>query len=93
MDERTYWNGIPTDATRGTAIVSDNPDVPKYWARIEGILEKRIPVVEVCVRGDDPVYLDNRSGFGWSKVTQGHGSPGLGHKNVTIVAGSFEEEK
>lgn len=94
MEERTYWNGIPTEATRGTAIVSGNPDIPKYWARIEGILGQRISVVCVEVRGSvGVIYLDNRDGSGWTKVTQGHGSPGWGHKNVTIVAGSFEEEK
>ncbi len=93
MSEPTFWNGLPTGAWRGTAIVADHPEASHYWARLEGIIGERIAVVEVDLNGVNYgggiAYLDNRDGSGWAKVTGG-GSPRAGHANVTIVPGSFE---
>lgn len=92
--EQAYWNGLPTFAMPGTAIVADAPEFPQHWARTEGIMGERIPVVVVELDGVNygggTTYLDNRDGSGWRKVTEGHGSPAYGHRDVAIVEGSFE---
>ena len=94
LSEATYWNGLPTLAQRGTAIVADAPTVPQYWARTEGIVGTRIAVVCVVLHGVNYGggidYLDNRTGSGWAKVTTGHGSPRYGHASVAIVTDTFE---
>lgn len=94
--EETFWNGMLFPAFRGTAIIADAPEFPQYWAKAEGLLGERIAVVKV-VLGEGNLqeqtwYMDNRDGSAWFKVTEGHGSPRWGHKNVAIVPNSFEEE-
>jgi hypothetical protein len=90
---RTFWNGLPTEAVRGTAVVADAPEFPQYWARREGIIGKRIDVVRVVLDGVNYGggidYLDNRDGSGWLKVTEGHGSPAYGSAHVGIEPDSF----
>lgn len=97
MDVDTYWNGLPAPAERGTAVVADRGDFPQYWARHEKIVGQRIDVVRVFLDGVNygggVEYLDNRDGSGWLKVTEGHGSPTYGHRNVTIEPDSFERGK
>ena len=92
--EATYWNGLPTPATRGTAIVAASPEFPAYWAKDEGIIGQRIAVVRVILDGVNYgggiTHLDDRDGDGWAKVTTGHGSSRVGHADVAIVADSFE---
>lgn len=84
----TYWNGEETFAERGTGIVAD-ANFPMYWAR--HLVGERIAVVRV-VYGVQEFYLDDRDGQGWHKVTEGGGSPRLGHRNVGLEPGSFESE-
>lgn len=90
-----YWNGLPTEVERGTAEVADETAFPLYWARTEGIVGERIPVVRVVLDGVNfgggVAYLDNRDEAGWQKVMAG-GGPNAGHRDVTIVEGSFEPE-
>lgn len=90
---KTWWNGLPTIAAKGTAVVVDAPEFPRYWAREEGIVGERIPVVMVVLdgvnAGGGTDYLDNRDGSGWLKVTEGHGSPRYPHRNVSIERDSF----
>jgi len=92
-DLGTYWNGLPTPARRGTAVVADAPEFPQYWAKTEGLVGQRIAVVEVVLDGVNYGggidYLDDRNGQGWRKVTTGHGGPGHGHASVSIEPGSF----
>ena len=92
--DQAYWNGLPTTATRGTAVVADAPEFPQYWARTEGIVGQRIRVVMVNLDGVNygggTTYLDDRDGSGWAKVTRGHGSPRYGHSNVSIEDDTFE---
>lgn len=92
--EETFWNGLPTPAARGTAVVAAAPEFPQYWAKAEGIVGERIPVVRVVLDGVNygggVTYLDDRTGSGWAKVTNGRGSPRYGHADVAVVAGSFE---
>jgi hypothetical protein len=92
----TYWNGLPTPAWRGSAVVADAPEFPNYWARGEGLVGQRIAVVRVVLDGVNygggTDYLDNRDGSGWRKVTEGHGSPPYGHASVAIEPGSFAAE-
>lgn len=85
MRESTYWNGEPTTANKGTAVVADGP-FPLYWAR--DLIGQRIAVVEVTY-GSDTFYLDNRDGSGWAKLTTGYGSPNYGHREVDVERGSF----
>lgn len=91
--DQAYWNGLPTTARRGTAVVADSPEFPGYWAKRDGIIGQRIPVVEIVLDGVNAGggidYLDDRDGSGWAKVTRGHGSPRYGHRNVRIEPGSF----
>lgn len=92
MTETTRWNGIQIEAVRGTAVVADSPEFPLYWAKIEGIVGKRIAVVQINLDGANYGggidYLDDRQGEGWAKVTGG-GSPRAGHSSVEIEPGSF----
>ena len=87
----TFWNGLPTPARRGTAVVADAPEFPAYWAR--DLIGKRIAVVEVVLDGvaygGGIDYLDNRDGSGWRKVTEGRGGSGYGHASLDIEPGSF----
>lgn len=89
--EPAFWNGLPTTAIRGQAIVDDAPEFPQYWAK--DLVGQRIGVVRVDLEGVNYgggiVYLDNRDGSGWAKVTTGGGAPQFGHREVVIVEGSF----
>lgn len=93
-DTGTYWNGLPTIAERGTAIVAEAPEFPQYWAASEGLIGSRIPVVRVVLDGVNygggVDFLDDRDGSGWRKVTVGHGGPAYGHRGVAIVEGSWK---
>lgn len=92
----TYWNGIPITAVRGSAVVAGSPEFPQYWAKGEGLIGERIPVVMVNLDGANYGggidYLDNRREEGWRKIAYGHGSPRYSHKNVAIEPGSFRPE-
>lgn len=93
MTKQAYWNGLPTTARKGTAVVADSPQFPLYWAKTKGIIGQRIAVIEVDLNGVNYgggiCYLDDRQGEGSAKVF-GSGSPRAGHANVEIVPGSFE---
>jgi hypothetical protein len=88
-----YWNGLPTTAEQGTAVVADCEAFPLYWARTEGIVGQRIPVVMVDLDGVNygggVDYLDDRDGSGWRKVTEGHGGPRYPHRSLDVEPGSF----
>lgn len=90
----TFWNGLPTIAVRGTAVVADAPQFPQYWAR--HLIGQRISVVLVALDGVNAgggiTYLDDRDGSGWHKVTEGHGSPRWASSHVAIVPGSWEAQ-
>lgn len=87
----TFWNGLPTEAVRGSAVVADSGAFPQYWAR--PLVGQRIPVVWVSLDGVNygggESYLDDRDGSGWRKVTEGRGSPRYGHADLDIEPGSF----
>lgn len=93
MIEQGFWNGLPTEIERGTAVVADAPEFPLYWARTEGIVGFRISVVRVVLDGVNygggTTYLDDRRGEGYAKVMAG-GSPRVGHRDVSIIPLSFE---
>lgn len=77
------WNFEPCIAARGTGVVLDAPTVPVFWARVEGLVGERIPVVQVSYY-DQLFYLDDRGGRGWHKLTYGAGSPKFGHANLDV---------
>jgi len=93
LQTNAYWNGLPTIARRGTAVVADAPEFPQYWAKTEGLVGQRSAVVMVVLDGVNygggVCYLDDRNGQGWNKVTIGRGSPGYGHADVAIEPDSF----
>ena len=93
LNAPTFWNGIPVASVRGTAVVADSPEFPLYWAKTEGIIGQRIPVVMVNLDGANfgggITYLDNRDEEGWRKIAYGGGSPRYRHKGVAIEPGSF----
>lgn len=93
MIEQGFWNGLPTEVEKGTAVVADAPEFPLYWAKTEGIIGERIAVVRVVLDGVNygggTAYLDDRDGAGSAKVAGG-GSPRAGHSDVVIEPESFE---
>lgn len=82
--EPTYWNGEPTPARKVWLTVPDSDKFPLYWARTEGLIGHRIEAVEVSYF-DEPMYLDDRTGSAWAKVTEGHGSPRWGHRSIAEI--------
>lgn len=77
-----YWNGLPTTARHGTAVVDDTPEMPLHWAKTEGVNY-----------GGGLRYLDDREGEGSAKVYGPvAGGPRAGHKEVDIVPGSFIDD-
>ncbi|WP_143546685.1 hypothetical protein [Rhodococcus sp. 06-235-1A] len=85
---KTYWEGLERPAVRGTAVVADC-DFPRYWAREEKLIGERIEVVRLNPSVDG--CIDNRYGYGWTKVTEAKGYHGIGHQTVWIEPGSFRE--
>lgn len=87
----TFWNGMPTQAVRGSAVVAPSSEFPEYWAK--ELIGQRIEVVRVDLDGVNygggVSYLENQDGEGWRKVTEGHGSPSYPHKDLAIEEGSF----
>ena len=74
----TFWNGEPTPARR-VIIEVGAPLMPTWWcASLEGT---RRNAVAVDYYGDR-FYLDDEDGTGWHKVTDGHGSPNVGHRSL-----------
>lgn len=85
-----YWNGLRTQVRRVVGTVP-NHDWAKHpplawWRDLQG---QRIAAVEVVLEnvnyGGGVIYLDNRDGSGWYKVTTGRGSPRVGHKEVPLI--------
>lgn len=90
---RTFWNGLATDALRGTMVV-DTEGLPETnWAVQEGLDGERIAVVRVNLDGVNygggVSWLDDRDGSGWRKVTEGHGGPRWPHREVPVKPGTF----
>lgn len=94
-DVKTYWNGLPTSATRGTAVVARKQPWPKFWG--SSLVGQRIEVVRVVhdmVIFDGKIdYLDDRYGEAWDKVTEAFGSPTYPHRSLLVDEGTFEIKK
>lgn len=88
----TFWNGLPTEAVRGTAVVAPSLQFPQFWGK--DLIGQRIEVVRVVLDGVNYgggiSYMDNRDGSGWRKVTEGRGGPSFPHRDLDIVEGTFE---
>lgn len=74
----TYWNGLSTPCVRGTLTVGEAPVPTFWWAKLTG---QKVRVVRVDWM-NGTFYLYDEDGSGWFKVTDGHGSPAWGHKNI-----------
>lgn len=78
---KTYWNGEECQAVRAIATVEDAPEFLAYWA--QDFVGDRRKIVWVRY-GDQEFFLDNEDGQGWKKVTEGKGSPNVGHKELKV---------
>lgn len=86
MSETTYWNGEETPANRVRVRV-ERCTKPRGWYR--DLIGQERDAVEVRYSAI-PVYLDDENGRGWSKVTEGRGSPRRSHwefdpEEITIL--------
>lgn len=81
MTEAAYWNGERALAVKVRVIVGDAPQFPNYWAR--SLVGTEREAVRVTYSGQ-LFYLDNEDGSGWLKVTEGHGSPRYGHRDLAV---------
>lgn len=88
MSKDPRWNGEPCRAQRGTGIVLDSPEFPIFWARTEGLIGERVPVVNVEY-GAQRFTLYDEASQGWNKLTVGEGSPRVHHANLQVS--DFEE--
>ena len=79
----TFWNGEPCKAERGTGIMLDSPEHPRFWGRASGLIGQRVPVVRVEYNGQ-VFYLYDANSLGWHKVTDGQGSPSWSHHSLNV---------
>ena len=78
----TFWNGEPTPCRRLRVVVAAPPaDMPGHWLHSTDLIGKTVRVVEVS---SAPTYLPDEDGSGWHKVTEGHGGPRWGHREVPV---------
>lgn len=93
--DQTYWNGEPCRARRVMVLVADAPQFPQYWARSlvgqsrEAVEVRPMTPLNAPALGANPdqgevFYLDDHDGSGWTKVTDGRGSPGLPHRSLAV---------
>ena len=88
---KTYWNGELAKASKVIVTVADKGAFKNPW--FSGLVGQQRKAVEV-VYGNSCFYLDDEDGNGWYKVTEGKGSPHLGHSQLEIdeSAGVFPRE-
>lgn len=74
-----FWNGEHT-ATFTACIIKPHivEDKPMYWCNVFAGTERQ--VIEITYAGQTWV-IDNETGEGYIKVTEGMGSPSYGHKS------------
>lgn len=77
----TFWNGLPTPAVQVRVIVDRAPQYTWWCADLAGTERAAVRVGE----GDNAFYLDNEDGLGWWKVTEGRGSPRVGHRSLPVA--------
>lgn len=87
--KRGYWNGLPTRVRKVTGtIVKYDPDRHPNLAWWKDMVGQTIVAVEVSLDGVNygggTIYLDDRKGEGWRKVTDGRGSPSYPHAEVPL---------
>lgn len=82
MSEQTFWNGQPCAARKVVAVVGESMKSTYWHNGMEGTSRK---AVEVVYADQAPFYLDNEDGSGWYKVTEGKGSPSVGHKSLPVT--------
>jgi hypothetical protein len=83
MTETIHWNGEPCTGRRLEVIVPEwrEGDPPHaWWKPYQGDTRKAV-LVEYY---DQRHLLDDEDGSGWFKVTEGHGSPRWGHRDLPL---------
>ncbi len=89
MSEQGYWNGLPTQVRRVVGTIREwaEGDPPQAWWK--PIIGQRVSAVEVVLDGVNygggTIFLYDDDGSGWRKVTEGHGSPRYGHREVPLT--------
>ena len=93
-----YWNGEPCKARKVAVEVADS-SAPRYWARgLVGTRRDAVEVEyggEVFYLDDEAWAYSEEGAFarpfelipagqGWAKVTDGHGSPAFGHRELRV---------
>jgi hypothetical protein len=86
--ELTYWNGERCEARKVWLIVGDDGRFERPW--FKRFIGQQRAAVEV-VYGGQTFYLDDAGGEGWFKVTEGRGSPRLGHGSLSPAPGSVKQ--
>jgi hypothetical protein len=76
---KTYWNGQETPCAKVRFKLEGDGGHPLYWAR--HLIGQTVDAVRVQY-GGKIFYLYNEDGSGWTKVTEGHGSPHWPSKSV-----------
>lgn len=90
-ETRTWWNGEPCYARRGTVVVAPATQHHGYWAK--DLIGSRVRVVSVIYDGQMPLYIFDDRGQGWMKVTDGRGSPRFGHATVYADDATWEPDQ
>jgi hypothetical protein len=91
-----FWNGLPTEVRKVVGTVKDweEGDPPLAWWK--DLAGQEVKAVEVNMNGVNYgggiAYLYDDDGSGWLKVTEGHGSPRYGHKDVPLINISARED-
>jgi hypothetical protein len=85
--KRTYWNGLPCPAVRGKGVVAHNLRNSKAW--YDDLVGMTQRLVRVYAPGGVRHIWDG-DGSGWYKVTEGRGSPNVGHTDIEVEPGSFK---
>lgn len=100
--EDGYWNGLPTKIRKVTGVVKDwdkEIDPPRAWWRY--ICGETVDAVEVVLDdvnhrgGHIFLYEDAESNHpsGWYKVTEGRGSPRVGHSEVRLILDTVKDRE
>lgn len=76
---QTYWNGAPAEAVRCVVRVGKSPRDSWWCVNLEG---QERDAVRVTHDGQATFFLDDQDDKGWYKVTEGRGSPWIGHNQL-----------
>ena len=77
--EKGYWNGEPALFSACKVILKECELTPLHWQN--AFVGKERECIEV-IYNNESFLIDNENGTGFYKVTQGMGSPNVGHSSI-----------